>query len=224
MKEPTTNQTSDPAAPRATAARPSNPPATSSAILPGIAENSPLLEADKGETSTDDAIMRFGQDVRSSVPSSGIAISYSYVYILAYIMPNDEMDKERLNVAHAIMVQAIKTGLTLLLLRKRKSMKVLMSALALEFGWSRWVIFQRMLRVPANVRFGVNDVESPWAHEKKHDYLFCRFMTASIADWPQLASGIYNNLSPGDWAELHEMDPEIYSDDGTYTETQATWS
>lgn len=46
-------------------------------------------------------------------------------------------------------------------------------------------------RVPANVKFEVDDVESPWVQGKKYDYIFCRIMAAAIADWPKLVKNIY---------------------------------
>lgn len=46
-------------------------------------------------------------------------------------------------------------------------------------------------RHPPNVSFEVDDVESPWAHDEKFDYVFCRYMTACILDWPKLVGNIY---------------------------------
>lgn len=46
-------------------------------------------------------------------------------------------------------------------------------------------------RVPSNVKFEVDDVESPWLHTTKFDYIFCRSMAGAIADWPKLVKNIY---------------------------------
>lgn len=48
-----------------------------------------------------------------------------------------------------------------------------------------------MKRVPPNVRFEIDDVESPWVEAKKYDFIMCRYMTASIMDWPKLVRNIY---------------------------------
>lgn len=41
--------------------------------------------------------------------------------------------------------------------------------------------------VPPNVRFMVDDVESPWLHPKNHfDYIHSRHMVLGIRDWPKL--------------------------------------
>lgn len=45
--------------------------------------------------------------------------------------------------------------------------------------------------VPPNVKFEVDDVESPWVHSTPFDYIFVRYMTACIADWPKLAQNVF---------------------------------
>ena len=46
-------------------------------------------------------------------------------------------------------------------------------------------------RVPPNVKFEVDDVEGDWVYAHPFDYIFCRYMTGSIADWPKLVRNIY---------------------------------
>lgn len=50
--------------------------------------------------------------------------------------------------------------------------------------------------VPPNVKFEVDDVESPWLHQEKFDWIFCRYMAASIFDWPNLVNTIYEFVPP----------------------------
>jgi hypothetical protein len=45
--------------------------------------------------------------------------------------------------------------------------------------------------VPPNVKFEVDDVESPWAHDAKFSWIFSRYMAGSIFDWPSLVGNIY---------------------------------
>jgi hypothetical protein len=45
--------------------------------------------------------------------------------------------------------------------------------------------------LPPNVKFEVDDIESPWLHERPFDYIFCRYMTACILDWPKLVGNMY---------------------------------
>lgn len=53
------------------------------------------------------------------------------------------------------------------------------------------ILADGMKRVPPNVRFEIDDVESPWVETKKYDFIMCRYMTASITDWPKLVRNIY---------------------------------
>ncbi|GJD02383.1 methyltransferase [Colletotrichum higginsianum] len=78
--------------------------------------------------------------------------------------------------------------------------------------------------VPSNVKFEIDDVESPWVGHKKFDYIMCRYMACSIGDWPSLIERIYDHLNPGGWAEFQDMSTEYYSDDGTYTARHATYA
>ncbi|OJD17558.1 hypothetical protein AJ78_02371 [Emergomyces pasteurianus Ep9510] len=69
---------------------------------------------------------------------------------------------------------------------------------------------------PENVRFEIDDVESEWTFIDSFDYIHCRYMYASIRDWPRLVERCYNHLLPGGWAEFQDFDVQWYSDDGTF--------
>ncbi|KAL2872872.1 hypothetical protein SGCOL_011992 [Colletotrichum sp. CLE4] len=203
--------------------------------------NNVTVEADEGETTEnastiDERISNYTASLSSSVIDYPMEYGRRYHAFRpgSYIMPNDEVEMERLDMTHAMMVKAIKNRLFLAPLEKDKIQRILdvgTGTGAVEIG----DIFENAevigvdlsaiqpSWVPANVRFEIDDVESPWLHQTKYDFIFCRFMAASIADWPKLVKNIYDHLNPGGWAEFHEMDPEIYSDDGTYTEKHATW-
>ncbi|KAK4443336.1 S-adenosyl-L-methionine-dependent methyltransferase [Podospora aff. communis PSN243] len=81
-------------------------------------------------------------------------------------------------------------------------------------------------RVPPNVKFEIDDVESPWAHPAPFDYIFCRYMVACIASWPRLIQSIHDNLRPGGWAEFQDYNFQFYSTDGTLSPTSPayTWA
>ncbi|KAK2759251.1 UMTA methyltransferase family protein [Colletotrichum kahawae] len=76
--------------------------------------------------------------------------------------------------------------------------------------------------VPPNVKFEIDDVESSWVGHQKYDYIMCRYMAAAIRDWPKLIRNVYDHLNPGGWAEFQDMDIELYSEDGTLTDSHAT--
>lgn len=75
--------------------------------------------------------------------------------------------------------------------------------------------------VPPNVKFEVDDVESPWIGPK-YDFIFSRTMAGAITDWPQLAKNVFENTNPGGWAEFQDWDIVYYCDDGTLTEDTYT--
>ena len=50
--------------------------------------------------------------------------------------------------------------------------------------------------VPPNVKFEVDDVEeTPWVHDAKFSWIFCRYMAASIHDWPKLVNTIFEYVA-----------------------------
>ncbi|KAI1379690.1 S-adenosyl-L-methionine-dependent methyltransferase [Hypoxylon crocopeplum] len=60
--------------------------------------------------------------------------------------------------------------------------------------------------VPPNVRFMVDDVESPWLHPQNHfDYIHSRHTIMAIKDWEGLLRTSHEHLKPGGWMELQEI-------------------
>ncbi|KAK7739833.1 hypothetical protein SLS62_011183 [Diatrype stigma] len=60
--------------------------------------------------------------------------------------------------------------------------------------------------VPPNVRFMVDDVESPWLHPRDHfDYIHFRHTVMAIKDWDILLRRCYEHTKPGGWVELQEI-------------------
>lgn len=52
-------------------------------------------------------------------------------------------------------------------------------------------IYIYIYRVPPNVKFLVDDVEKDWIDPRPYDYIHCRYMAASIRDWPKLLRQCY---------------------------------
>ena len=46
-------------------------------------------------------------------------------------------------------------------------------------------------RVPPNVKFVVDDIESPWTYPAPFDFIFSRYLLAAIQDWPKLVRNAY---------------------------------
>ncbi|CAI0642480.1 unnamed protein product [Colletotrichum noveboracense] len=152
-----------------------------------------------------------------------------------YVLPNDTLEMERLNVTHNMVVRAIGDRLYLAPLEKEKIHKILdvgtgTGIWAIEMGdfFPNAEVFGNDLSpiqpdwVPPNVKFFVEDVESPWIEDEMYDFIFVRHMLVSIADWPRLVRNVYDHLNPGGWAEFQDMDGQYYSQDGTLTEDHET--
>ncbi|KAF9874131.1 aspartic-type endopeptidase [Colletotrichum karsti] len=152
----------------------------------------------------------------------------------AYFMPNDEHEMDRLDLSHATVLKLLGERLYLAPLEKDHVQNILdigtgTGIWAMEMGdfFPEAQIYGNDLSpiqpdwVPPNVKFEVDDVESPWLDDRKYDYIFCRFMFGSIKDWPNLVKNIYDNLNPGGWAEFIDINSEYYSTDGTLTEDHA---
>ncbi|KAK4660206.1 hypothetical protein QC762_117040 [Podospora pseudocomata] len=60
--------------------------------------------------------------------------------------------------------------------------------------------------VPPNVKFMIDDVESPWLHPSNHfDYIHSRHTVMAIKDWPRLMRRAQECMRPGGWFEMQEV-------------------
>jgi trans-aconitate methyltransferase len=69
--------------------------------------------------------------------------------------------------------------------------------------------------VPPNLRFIVDDAESPWLYSVKRpfDFIHARDLAGAITDWPRLIRQSYEHLRPGGWIELQEFEVTLRADD-----------
>ncbi|TDZ26380.1 Secondary metabolism regulator LAE1 [Colletotrichum orbiculare MAFF 240422] len=68
---------------------------------------------------------------------------------------------------------------------------------------------------PPNVKFEIDDLEESWTFSKPFDYIHSRLMNSSISDWQRLIRQSFDNLTPGVFLEIIEVDPFLDCDDGT---------
>ncbi|KAF4900228.1 Secondary metabolism regulator LAE1 [Colletotrichum fructicola] len=201
------------------------------------------LEADAGNTPNDPAemderISNYTASLASSVVDYPIEYGRRYHAFRpgVYAFPNDEAEMDRLDMSHAVKVRSIGNKLFLAPLEKEKVHRILdigtgTGIWAIEMGdvFENAEIIGIDLSpiqpkwVPPNVKFEVDDVESPWVVSRKYNYIMCRHMVASILDWPKLVRNIYDNLEPGGWAEFQELSVKYHTQDGTFTEDHATY-
>ncbi|TDZ21758.1 Secondary metabolism regulator LAE1 [Colletotrichum orbiculare MAFF 240422] len=219
------------------AAAPASPPTANQALAPtAVNEDTAGLEADDAARSvaTDD-----------QMHASSLPVPHTHTYTFeqryhayksgAYNIPNDEAEMDRLDVAHSAMVNIIGNKLYLAPLEEEKIHRIL----DVGTGTGIWAMEMADLFpnaeiigndlsaiqpswLPPNVKFEIDDVESPWIGIEKYDYIYVRFMLVSIKDWPALVQNIFDNLNPGGWVEFQDLDGHYYSEDGSYTEEHAT--
>jgi hypothetical protein len=70
--------------------------------------------------------------------------------------------------------------------------------------------------VPPNVKFTVDDMESPWLSPENHfDYIHGRHIVMAVKNWARLMQRALKHLKPGGWLELQEILHSPQCDDGT---------
>ena len=75
--------------------------------------------------------------------------------------------------------------------------------------------------VPVNVRFEIDDLEQPWTFSVKFDFIYCRMMVASFANWPGFFSQCFEGLKEGGWIEVVDICLPIQADDDSLPEDSA---
>ncbi|KAK3334231.1 methyltransferase domain-containing protein [Cercophora scortea] len=202
--------------------------------VPPASTTDDLIEVDRNldddnDSALGDSVSTYTSSLASSVIDYPIEHGRQYHAYRAgtYSRPNDDAEMERLLLLHEIMTRTI-GGLYLAPIDKEKTHRIL----DIGTGTGIWAISigdelphaevigndlsaNMPTFVPPNVKFEVDDVESPWLHDAKFDWIFCRYMAAGIFDWPKLVSNIYDNLNPLGWAEFQDFDLQYYSDDGS---------
>ncbi|KAF5524263.1 Secondary metabolism regulator LAE1 [Colletotrichum aenigma] len=232
----TATSTAAASSPNTVAPRELLPPAAAPGDRPEIAPAEEAQTDDDGN-SVYERISSYSASLMSSAINYPVEYGRRYHSFRegVYVLPNDNLEMERLNVSHNMVVRAIGDRLYLAPLEKEKIHKILdvgtgTGIWAIEMGdfFPNAEVFGNDLSpiqpewVPPNVKFFVEDVESPWIDDEMYDFIFVRHMLVSIADWPKLVKNVYDHLNPGGWAEFQDMDIQYYSDDGTLTEEHET--
>ncbi|KAI8405781.1 hypothetical protein FOFC_13242 [Fusarium oxysporum] len=158
-----------------------------------------------------------------------------------YHLPNDERENDRLDLQHNLFLLTFdnKLGLSPPNLPDSKAKRVLdlgtgTGICAIDFAddHSEAEVIGVDLSpiqpsfVPPNVRFLIDDIHEQWDFSEPFDYIHSRMMNFSIPNWPEYLNKIYQNLAPGGYAEIQEIDVMVNSDDGTLGDDSAImkWS
>ncbi|KAK1599180.1 methyltransferase domain-containing protein [Colletotrichum navitas] len=239
MAEPTTKEETAPPAGSGTAS-PSQPTAASPAV-PGSPENAnevdviehdDLDNASETASTVEDRWSAYTGSLTSSVTDYPTEHGRRYHSFRpgTYWGPNDETEMDRLDFNHMLMVKVIGNKLYLAPVDKNKIHRILdigtgTGVSADEFPNAEIVGNDlsaiQPTWVPPNVKFEIDDVEDSWVTEK-YDFIFCRYMAASLGDWPKLMRRIFRNTNPGGWVEFQDYNIQYMSDDGTLTDEHYT--
>ncbi|KAH8654712.1 S-adenosyl-L-methionine-dependent methyltransferase [Ilyonectria robusta] len=136
-----------------------------------------------------------------------------------YYMPNDETENNRLDLQHNLFLLTFDNKLSLSPpnLPEFKTGRVL----DLGTGTGIWAINfadehpetetdddSNSSSVPPNLKFEIDDIDEDWTYSRPFDYIHSRMMNVSVKNWPE-------NLTPGGYAELQDVDVFMQSDDNT---------
>lgn len=144
-----------------------------------------------------------------------------------YVLPNDDQEQDRQDLLHHVRNLVLNGALY-----RAPLGKSLQRALDIGTGTGIWAIDFADSHpsaevmgtdlspiqpswVPPNLRFLVDDAESPWlfSTSRPFDFIHARDLGGAIADWPRLLRQAYGHLRPGGWVELQEFEVTLRSDD-----------
>ncbi|EFQ31054.1 methyltransferase domain-containing protein [Colletotrichum graminicola M1.001] len=218
-----------------------------------VAETEPALDfdndsattsADEASDSESDLDSSLGADVQPSTMSLRSSIlryreengrTYHAYKDGAYLLPNDDLELDRLDLQHNLFLLTMRNRLHLVPLdRENPPQRVL----DIGTGTGIWAIDfadnnpastvigvdlspVQPSYVPPNAYFQIEDIEEhPWTFSQKFDFIHSRMNTAGVRDFPALFRQAYRNLNPGGWIEVTDSTPAA-CDDGTLTEDSA---
>ncbi|KFZ16910.1 hypothetical protein V501_02009 [Pseudogymnoascus sp. VKM F-4519 (FW-2642)] len=195
----------------------------------------PLQIDEQEEGESDDADSAYGDSVASSSTSLASSITrYQYengrryhAYKQGeYYLPNDEMEQDRLDLQHHIYRLCQGGALFCAPIKEPQSVLDIGTGTgiwAMEFAdeFPGALVIGTDLSpiqpgfVPPNLKFYVDDFESPWVFPEvgKFDFIHWRSLSGSTGSWSKLYQQAFNNLKPGAWMEVQEYDAWIYADD-----------
>ncbi|KAI0549603.1 S-adenosyl-L-methionine-dependent methyltransferase [Xylaria curta] len=144
-----------------------------------------------------------------------------------YPIPNDEHEQNREDMLHAMMLEAT-DGRRFFAPIVDHPLKIL----DLGTGTGIWAIEMADMYpsaevlgvdlspiqppwIPSNCKFTIDDVEDTWENGQDWDFVHLRNMIPILRNPVQLLKNVYDNLKPGAWVELQDVDGMVHCDDGT---------
>ncbi|OCL15438.1 S-adenosyl-L-methionine-dependent methyltransferase [Glonium stellatum] len=155
-----------------------------------------------------------------------------------YWLPNDEAEIERLDVQHHVWRLTLNGKLYISPISDH-----VQNVLDIGTGTGRWVIefadehpSAQVLGTdlspiqpswtPSNCSFLIDNAENEWLFDNKFDFIHSRMLLMGIHDWPRYFKQTWDNLRPGGWMEVHEVQfPVCSADESLEQETSfVVWS
>lgn len=157
-----------------------------------------------------------------------------------YGFPNDEQERDRLDLQHHLFFLTLDGKLFTAPIPKTKQLH---RVLDVGTGTGIWAIdfadehpetqvigidlspIQPQF-IPSNVMFEVDDLEETWAFNKSFDFIFARMTVGAFADSPRFFQQSFEHLVPGGWIECMDICNPIKADDSSMTSDTALlqWS
>ncbi|TGJ81717.1 hypothetical protein E0Z10_g7052 [Xylaria hypoxylon] len=159
-----------------------------------------------------------------------------------YPIPNDEREQNREDMLHAMMLEATNgqlffapisnhplkildmgtgTGIWAIEIADKYPSAEVVGVGASCAPKTIAVILTRTLLtcgvggIPSNCKFLIDDVEDTWENGRDWDFIHARNMIPILRDPVKLLKNAYENMRPGAWIELQDVDGMVHCDDGT---------
>ncbi|EXJ53420.1 uncharacterized protein A1O5_13354 [Cladophialophora psammophila CBS 110553] len=197
------------------------------------------IEADEVDSALGDDLSTYTHSLASSLIQSVQENGRAYHRYKdgSYILPEDDLEQERLDLQHEIFLLTL--GRKLFLAPVQGPMQ---EVLDLGTGTGIWAIGfadqhpeSNVLgidlspiqphAIPPNCKFEVDDFDTRWTFNRKFDFIHGRMLLTASADFPRLFRRAFHALQPGGWFEMQDLYMPLLCDDGTLEGTAyGTWN
>lgn len=198
-------------------------------------EADPDISAGDSDSTLGDEVSKYTASLTSSIENYPFENGRRYHAFKdgSYIMPNDDSELDRLDLAHGMVRLAMNGKLFYAPIGDKPG-----RILDIGTGTGIWAIDvgdeypdaeiigtdispTQPSWVPANVKFEIDDCEQAWTFEKPFDFVHARYMVATVIDWQNFVNQAFKFTKPGGWSEFQDFDSTYYSEDGTMGEERA---